>query len=179
MKPVNHIFIIVGILTAMLYSCELDEYNPSGVTAEAIWSTPEGFETAIAAAYSWQRDFYGKENAIFMNESGTDIWFNGAYKNYSNELSRYENFTPLTGNFNKSTWPDMYQAINSCNMGIEQIENVVYPSEAEKQEKLSELLFLRGIIEPANTFICFPESGIQTDTDYKWFKGNPLLLQLF
>ncbi len=145
MKAVNRIFILAaGILFATLCSCELDEYNPSGVTAEAIWSTPEGFETAIAAAYSYQRDFYGKENAIFMNESGTDLWFNGAYKNYSNELSRYQNFTPLTGNFNKSTWPDMYQAVNSCNMGIEQIENVEYPSEEAKNAKLSELLFLRA-----------------------------------
>lgn len=145
MKPgIRSLILITGVLSAFLYSCELDEYNPSGVTAEAIWSTPEGFETAIAAAYSYQRDFYGKENAIFMNESGTDIWFNGAYKSYSNELSRYENFTPLTGNFNKSTWPDTYQAINSCNMGIEQIENVTFPSQGEKDAKLSELLFLRA-----------------------------------
>lgn len=144
MKSKYFILVVASGMIAFLQSCDLEEFNPSGVTAEAIWSTPEGFETAIAAAYSCQRDFYGKENAIFMNESGTDLWFNGQYESYSNELSRYENLTPLTGNFNKSTWPLLYQAVNSCNMGIDQIENVDFPSDEVKNAKLGELLFLRA-----------------------------------
>jgi len=49
-----------GILGAFLLtfaSCEtiLEEYNPSGLTAETVFTTPEGFETLVNAAYSYQR----------------------------------------------------------------------------------------------------------------------------
>ncbi len=146
MKKMYHIMklsVIAGIVM-ILYSCELEEYNPSGVTAEAIWSTPEGFETLVAAAYSIQRDYYGKENAIFMNESGTDLWFNASYKSYANEYSRYEGLSAIGGNYHGDTWKKMYEAANLANIGIEQVEEVDWPSQEKKNAIKAEMHFLRA-----------------------------------
>ena len=47
--------LILGGL-AVLSSCKksLEENNPSGITAESVYTTPAGFETLVNAAYSYQ-----------------------------------------------------------------------------------------------------------------------------
>jgi len=61
---------------AVFASCEskLEEYNPSGITAESVYSTPAGLETAVNAAYTYQRELYGKIEGHGLLEVGTDIW---------------------------------------------------------------------------------------------------------
>ena len=75
MKQIKYI-LLASFGAFLLYgnfSCKkLDEYNPSGSTAEAVWSTPEGMLTLVNACYSDQRNFYGKEDGILMAEAGTD-----------------------------------------------------------------------------------------------------------
>ena len=34
-----------------LQSCDLDEYNPSGATADVVFSTPEGIEALVNSMY--------------------------------------------------------------------------------------------------------------------------------
>ena len=72
----------------------LEEYNPSGLTAETVFTTPEGFETLVNAAYSYQRWWYGKEEGYNIAETGTDIWTSGAGEVYR-DLTQYLN---LQGN---------------------------------------------------------------------------------
>lgn len=135
---------ILIVLFASLFSCELEEYNPSGSTADAIWSTPEGFQTLINAAYGNQRTFYGKEDGIILGEAGTDLWFK-AKKGWSyRELFRYEDFMGSTAGSNRNYWRDLWPAVNYCNSGINRIDNANYPSESEKNAKLGELRFLRA-----------------------------------
>lgn len=135
------LLVAVGFIT---FSCDLSEVNPSGTTADAIWSTPQGFETLVNASYSDQRQLYGKVDGPFVFETGTDLWFNKQKDGYAKELSKYENFTPATGNPNKKAWSIPWRAINLCNAGISRIDDAGYVDEEVKNEKLAELRFLRA-----------------------------------
>lgn len=133
-----HIFIML-VLSAT--SCSLEEYNPSGSTAEAVYSTPEGFETLVNAAYSYQRWWYGKEEAINVSEMGTDIWTSAAGDVYP-DLSSY-NSLQGTNSALATLWKALYSGVNICNAGIARIENVDLTNKRKIQLK-SELSFLRA-----------------------------------
>jgi hypothetical protein len=146
MKNLKYIFqySMTVLLIVSMASCEIEEYNPSGVTADAIWSTPEGFQTLVNIAYSDQRTWYGKTDGLFMSEAGTDLWFNKEKDGWAKEISKYEDFTPSTGNPNKALWREMHKALNLCNAGIGRIGDVDFPSEEERNQKEGELRFLRA-----------------------------------
>lgn len=135
-----------GILGAFLLtfaSCEtiLEEYNPSGQTAETVFTTPEGFETLVNAAYSYQRWWYGKEEGYNIAETGTDIWTSGAGEVYR-DLTQYLN---LQGNNAalSNLWRELYAAINLCNGGINRI-NKAGLSATLRPVREGELRFLRA-----------------------------------
>ena len=113
-------FLVVSLL--LMTSCEnvLDEYNPSGLTAETVFTTPEGFETLVNAAYSYQRWWYGKEEGYNVSETGTDIWTSGAGEVYR-DLTQYLNLQGNNGALT-SLWREFYAAVNLCNGGISRIE---------------------------------------------------------
>lgn len=126
-------------------SCKkLDEYNPHGATADAVFTTPEGMLTLVNAAYSELRNYYGKEDAVLMTEGGTDLWYNANKGNYANQLTRYENFTAASSGTNRNTFKTFYRALNLANAGIERIHNVAYPSMEERNKREGELRFLRA-----------------------------------
>ncbi len=134
-------FIAVSLLG--LFSCEnvLEEYNPSGLTSETVYTTPEGFETLVNAAYSYQRWWYGKEEGYNIAETGTDIWTSGAGEVYR-DLTQYLN---LQGSNVALTneWREFYAAINLCNGGINRIEQAGL-SAALRPVREGELRFLRA-----------------------------------
>ncbi|SFE16923.1 Starch-binding associating with outer membrane [Chitinophaga sp. CF118] len=134
----------IYFIMIFLVACNLDEYNPSGATAGAVWTTPQGFITLVNAAYSEQRAWYGKEDGLFMGESGTDLWFNSNKDNYAVETMRYENFTPSTSNPNKAGWKLLYKAINLCNAGIGRIGSAGFTDTVERNGREGELHFLRA-----------------------------------
>src|SRR5687767_10664651 len=138
---------IIPVLAAvvLLGSCrKLDEINPSGATADAVWSTPEGLLTAINAAYNDQRNFYGKEDAVLMTEGGTDLWFNQNKASYANQITRYEGLTSTSSGTNTNTFTSLYKGLNLANAGIGRIQNISYPTAEEKNRRLGELRFLRA-----------------------------------
>ena len=146
MKKFKHIFKILPVLCVIwtLNSCDLEEYNPSGNTAEVIWSTPEGFQTLLNACYENQWIWYGKMDGVLMSEVGTDIWFPKEKDGYAKELTKYENFTPTTGNPNKAVWPWLYESVNLCNAGLERIDDAGFTDDATKLQKEGEIRFLRA-----------------------------------
>lgn len=147
MKSLKYIFSFSSLLTVSLclFSChKLEENNPSGATADAIYTTPDGFLTLVNACYSDQRGWYGKEDGEFMGEMGTDLWFNKNKSSYQNELVRYEGLTPSNANSNKSEWKVMWHAINLCNAGINRIGDAGYADATERNQREGELRFLRA-----------------------------------
>ncbi len=136
---------MVGALAIGSFACnDLEEYNPSGATADAVWSTPEGFLTVVNASYSDLRQFYGKEDGIFMFESGTDLWINENLGGYARQITKYEGLTPLDGNPNKKFWQLLWQSINHANAGINRIDDAGFTSQQERNRRLGELRFLRA-----------------------------------
>lgn len=123
-------------------SCKkLDEYNPSGATTEAIWTTPEGMLTLVNGCYANQRNFYGKEDAILTTEAGTDLWYNADRASYANQLTRYEGFTSGSSGTNRNTFATLYRSLNLCNAGINRISGITYSSLAERNQREGECVF--------------------------------------
>lgn len=134
---------LLVVLLLTLASCQdvLEEYNPSGLTAETVYTTPEGFETLVNAAYTYQRWWYGKEEAYNMAETGTDIWTSGAGEVYR-DLTQYLNLQGGNGALS-SEWREFYAAVNLCNGGISRIGNAGL-SAALRPVREGELRFLRA-----------------------------------
>lgn len=134
-------------LIVLCTSCrKLDENNPSGATAEAVWTTPEGMLTLINGTYSELRNFYGKEDAVLMTEGGTDIWFNQNKASYGNQLTRYENFTSASSGTNRNSFRTFYKILNLANAGIGRIGDVPYATADERNRREGELRFLRAYV---------------------------------
>ena len=147
MKNKKYIFQIkvIIVLVASMFSCtKLEEENPSGITAETIWSTYGGFQTLVNAAYSNQRTFYGKEDGAILGEAGTDIWFKANKGNSYRQLFKYLDFSGNAMSSAKNYWRDLWPGVNFCNAGIGRIDDVEWPAEILKKEKEGELRFLRA-----------------------------------
>ena len=132
-----------AMLMLLLFACEnvLDEYNPSGLTSETVYTTPEGFETLVNAAYTYQRWWYGKEEAYNIAETGTDIWTAGAGEVYR-DLTQYLNLQGSNAAL-ASEWREFYAAINLCNGGIARIDKAGL-SATLRPVREGELRFLRA-----------------------------------
>ncbi|PZX50978.1 RagB/SusD family nutrient uptake outer membrane protein [Algoriphagus chordae] len=143
MKNTSLITLLILSMAMLSTSCDdmLDEYNPSGLTAEAVYTTPEGFESLVNAAYSYQRWWYGKEEAYNMTEMGTDIWMSAAGDVWP-DLTTYTNLqgtnAPIT-----TLWTQLYAAINLTNAGINRISDAGL-TPALRVQREAELRFLRA-----------------------------------
>ncbi|MBO0951738.1 RagB/SusD family nutrient uptake outer membrane protein [Fibrella forsythiae] len=135
-----------GLLTLLLLTlgaCKdtLEEYNPSGLTAETVYTTPEGFETLVNAAYTYQRWWYGKEEGYNIAETGTDIWTSGSGEVYR-DLTQYLNLQGSNGALSNE-WREFYAAVNLCNGGIARIDKAGL-SATLRPIREGELRFLRA-----------------------------------
>ncbi|HEY4789217.1 MAG TPA: RagB/SusD family nutrient uptake outer membrane protein [Bacteroidales bacterium] len=144
MKSIKYYIFFSLMILGILACSKLNEYNPSGATTETIWSTPQGFQTLINAAYVGQRYFLGKEDGLIMGEAGTDIWFSAAKSNYAQQIFKYTVFTSSSSGTNNSYWRDLWLPIDYCNTGIGRINNAGYSSDIVRKQKEGELRFLRA-----------------------------------
>jgi hypothetical protein len=130
------------MLTLGVGACsDLTEYNPGGITAQTVFTTPEGFESLVNASYSYARWWYGKEEGIAMSEMGSDIWTSGAGDEHPT-LNTYEDLLP-TEDAVDAEWAHLYEALNLVNAGIAGIDDAGLSS-ALHDQRLGELRFLRA-----------------------------------
>lgn len=138
----------LGILTAAVVaiasgSCNktLEQYNPGGLTAEAVYSTPEGFDALVNAAYSYQRWWYGKEEGYCLSEVGTDIWASGQ----AAPDAGLTDYLHLEGSdsYVDGLWQNLYAAVNVCNYGLQHIDEAGLEEDTKKVRN-AELHFLRA-----------------------------------
>ncbi|MBS1660454.1 MAG: RagB/SusD family nutrient uptake outer membrane protein [Bacteroidetes bacterium] len=145
MSTNKYILILGVVVLAASCSKKLEEYNPSNPAAGTVWSTPGGFVTNVNGAYSFVPYLYGNdENGLFLSEPGTDLWYNYNKSSYDIDVTQYQNFTsnsnPVTG-----VWTTLYKGINQCNAGIGRIDGAGFTNQTEKNMRLAELKFLRGL----------------------------------
>jgi hypothetical protein len=131
----------VMAVTASSCNKTLEEYNPGGLTAQAVYSTPEGFETLVNAAYSYERWWYGKEEGYCLSEMGTDIWAAGQAAPDAG-LTDYKNLQGSDANV-EGLWQHLYAAVNVCNYGIQHIDEAGLDANTKKTRN-AELHFLRA-----------------------------------
>lgn len=144
----NKLIIKLLSLTCVVFivaSCKkkLQEYNPSGLTGETVYTQAAGFETLVNAAYSFTRFWYGKEEGYSISEMGTDIWTNGTGDVYP-QLSTYKNLQGSNTSALTLEWNNFYAAINLCNLGIKKIADVTDYTAQQKSQREAELRFLRA-----------------------------------
>ena len=70
MKKYNKYFVgamLAGAMTLSLTSCDLEEYNPGGETADEVFQTAEGMEYLVNQMYyNFRWKYYGREDpALF------------------------------------------------------------------------------------------------------------------
>ncbi|MDO7851655.1 RagB/SusD family nutrient uptake outer membrane protein [Hymenobacter convexus] len=138
-------------LAATACKDQLAEYNPSGSTAEAVFTTPDGFETAVNAMYTYNRALYGKEAGYALLEMGTDIWTNAA-NNGGTVVSGATPQPPLTtyqslisDNIWVKTqlWQQCYAAINLANQALKYV-NTAGLLPARRPVLEAEIRFMRA-----------------------------------
>lgn len=135
---------LFGLMT-LFESCnkQLEEFNPSGLTASTVFTKAAGFETMVNAAYSYTRFWYGKEEGMSIAEMGTDIWTSGSGDVYP-QLTQYNNLQGSNTVSLNLEWNNFYAAINLCNTGIASAANVTDYSASQRVTREAELRFLRA-----------------------------------
>ena len=136
---------LAAILLIVFGSCEkqLEEYNPSGLTSETVYSNAAGFETLVNAAYTYSRFWYGKEEGYSVTEMGTDIWTSGTGDVFP-QLTQYNNLQGSNTAALTSLWANTYAAVNLCNTGIAKVAEVTDYTAAQKTSSEAQLRFLRA-----------------------------------
>ncbi|HEY0040822.1 MAG TPA: RagB/SusD family nutrient uptake outer membrane protein [Flavisolibacter sp.] len=143
-KSIN-ILLAFGCCIILFSACkkDLQEYNPSGLTSNTVYTKAAGFETLVNAAYSFTRFWYGKEEGYSVTEMGTDIWTNGTGDVFP-QLSTYNNLQGNNTGALDLLWNNTYAAINLCNQGIVSVGAVSDYSSQQKSTREAELRFLRA-----------------------------------
>ena len=131
-------------VTAGFYSCDLEEYNPSGATSDVVFSTPEGINAlANSIYYNYRWKYYGREDPVLYMEGGTDLWHNFNLTSYGNQFTQYLNLDWTQGQ-TRTLWERQYDVINLCNTGINRIASVDYQNPDEKKYREGEFRFMRA-----------------------------------
>jgi hypothetical protein len=143
--------IVLAIALSVSCKKQLEEFNPAGATVESLFRTPDGFETSVNGVYTYNRNFYGKEEGYALMEAGSDIWTNAAFNGSTGINGIFPN-TPLTTYqgliadnlwVNTKMWQPCYQAINLANTALKYINDAGLTA-ARKPVLEGELRFLRA-----------------------------------
>ncbi|WP_321480822.1 RagB/SusD family nutrient uptake outer membrane protein [uncultured Bacteroides sp.] len=111
------IFKILSLVFTMiiLYSCSLDEYNPTEVTGNETLATFNGWKGMQSYCYSPLYDeMFSASDYLSVSEAGTDIWLTAKNATNTQQLFYYEGLTTSTNATNK-LFKQAYAIINTCN----------------------------------------------------------------
>ncbi len=147
MKYITAILLSIGLAVG-LNSCiaDMEEYNPSGSTADNVFSTEEGHTGLVNLCYSQLRkEFYGRENPIGLAMVGTDIWTDAPGKLEYFPTGMYNSKLNSTNTgLMKNCWERFYIAINNCNAAVERAPQATYGNETTRAQRVGEARFLRA-----------------------------------
>ncbi len=131
--------------------CSLDEYNPSSLSADVEWTTPEGYEKKINDCYyDLIRIIYGQaeDTYIMFAETGTDIWQDTnptASGGGWTTVQRYNaNFSGSGLGLLWEFYDGFYGCLSACNGAIDYASKVKGASEAEINALVAEAHFIRA-----------------------------------
>ena len=143
----KYILIMGMAATLGLTSCSdyLDETNRNAVTADVLYSTPDGYEDLVNACYAYSKAFMGNTDGYSLTEMGTDC-FTGAGSSSGNvpALAYYGiDLNPTYKPF-RYMWNILYSGLNCCNAAIARAEASGL-DQATINHRLGEVHFLRAL----------------------------------
>lgn len=128
--------------TTMLYSCDLDEYNPSaGDTSLDTFTAWSGLEANCYAPLYAQ--LFSATDYMFVAETGTDMWLVRADGTSTKDLFYYESMTTSSAPTNK-LFKQCYSMIPSCNSVINEAGNLTDGSPEDIKVLVAEAKCLRA-----------------------------------
>lgn len=137
--------LILGSTAMGFQSCSLDEYNPSGETADEALATPQGMEYLVNQMYYWMRaKYFGREDPVLMMEGATDLWQNiGSTYEYGMQLTRCVDLDGSRGQVG-GVWDRVYDDVNNANAIINRLPNCKGLTEAQQNDFEGEARFIRS-----------------------------------
>lgn len=137
------IYFTACLYLAVAAGCQktLMEEPHADLTPE-FFSTAQGFQKGLDAAYGGMRSFWGNQNLFTMTVIGTDEFYTG--KDGNNNINKYNsNYNPENGTV-ESIWKDCYMNINTCNGIIDNSATVTGVDDDVKTRIVAETKFLRA-----------------------------------
>jgi hypothetical protein len=137
----------VIVLLVGLASCEkfLDEEFLAGDSTKRRYSTAQGMENLISAAYTTSKIWYGKEEGYDFTTAGTDIYDYGQQHPQQYQYTFTTDFNPTNSRL-VVLWVELYRGVNACNDAIDVLSDPARtPFDAAMTKvRLSEVRFLRA-----------------------------------
>ena len=145
MKRILLSTVTLGLVVAAFGCTNLDEKLITGVSSQ-YYSTPDGLNSAIVAAYSQLRGYYGREQLLSLQQVGTDTWMAADQSGSNNK-----DFDSYGGGLNSTvaplanTWNPAYGTINTLNAALDRGPSATGITTAVKNSLLGEAHFLRAL----------------------------------
>lgn len=135
---------LVTIAAALAFSgCSkyLEEKVVSDVSYQ-LYSTPEGVEGALVAAYSTMRLGVNSERCLTLSDAGTDLFTTGSdgNKSFNQYLATLSSLDSKLSDY----WDYHYAGISQCNVTLEYLPKVAGIADARKLVLEGEARFLRA-----------------------------------
>ncbi len=146
MNSIKYIFLLALVVAMSSCIADLEEYNPSGDTADNIFTTEQGHTGLVNLCYSQLRkEFYGRENPVGLTMVGVDIWNEPPSKSYF-PTAMYDDgkLEPTNTGLVKNCWERLYIPINNCNAAILRAPEANYSSDLLRNQRVAEARFLRA-----------------------------------
>ncbi|PWV56901.1 RagB/SusD family nutrient uptake outer membrane protein [Chitinophaga sp. S165] len=138
--------LLFSICTA-LFSCSLEEVNPSGFVIESVAaSSVEGYRNLVNNCYfGMERQLYGYNQWMMLCEGGTDLW---TYQKNGPSFSQFFKYSagaalPLT--MGNGVWSACWDGIGSCNTAIKYADVAPFATPEKRNEVVAEAYFLRAM----------------------------------
>jgi hypothetical protein len=143
MKPKYLIALIVLSTACGIISCKkLLTEDPHASLTPQYFSTAQGLQSGLDAAYSGNRSLWGSENLFTMTVPGTDEFFSGNGGN--TDINRYSSSFDSSSGWLTGIWNPCYTYINDCNGIIDNSSNVTGIDANTLKLKVGEAKFLRA-----------------------------------
>ena len=123
-----------------MYSCSLDEYNPSEITADDSLGWKGILNYCYTPLYS---QLFSATDYLGVAEAGTDLWLTANNATNTQQLFYYEGLNTST-NGTKKLFVQAYSMINSCNAVINRSGNITDAPASEVKVLTAEARCLRA-----------------------------------
>ncbi|WP_254778951.1 RagB/SusD family nutrient uptake outer membrane protein [Pedobacter sp. ok626] len=116
--------------------------DPKSSLTPQYFSTAQGFQSGLDAAYAGNRNLWGSENFMTMTVPGTDEFRSGSGGNTSFNI--YSSSYDASSGFLSGVWNPCYTFINTCNGIIDNGATVSGLDANTVKQKVAEAKFLRA-----------------------------------